>query len=196
MKIEKNKVVALSYTLYKNDEKGEVLEVCTADKPLQFVFAKEQLLPKFEENIVNLEGGDDFDFVLESKEAYGEHVDDAIVDVPLEVFTMNGVVQKDILFPGSQIPMRDNTGRPITGVVVRVDEPNAVVIMDFNHPLAGINLYFTGKVESVREATEEELTQGMNHSCDSCGGSCESGSCGTGSCGEDESDCGCCGSCH
>ena len=33
MKIEKNKVVALSYTLYKNDEKGEVMEVCTGDKP-------------------------------------------------------------------------------------------------------------------------------------------------------------------
>lgn len=191
MKIEKSKVVALSYILYKNDEKGEVLEVCPADKPLQFVFAKEQLLPKFEENIANLEEGDDFDFVLESKEAYGERIEDAVVEVPLEVFTMNGVVQKDILFPGSQIPMRDNTGHPITGVVVRVDEPKAVVVMDFNHPLAGIDLYFTGKVESVREATEEELAQGMNHSCDSCGGSC-----GTGNCGEDEGDCGCCGSCH
>ena len=162
MKIEKNKVVALSYTLYKNDENGEVLEVCTAEKPLQFVFAKEQLLPKFEENITNLEEGDDFDFVVETKEAYGERIEDAVVEVPLEVFTMNGVVQKDILFPGSQIPMRDNTGHPINGTVVSVDESKAVVVMDFNHSLAGIDLYFTGKVESVREATEEELAQGMN----------------------------------
>lgn len=194
MKVEKNKVVALSYTLYKNDEKGEVLEVCPAEKPLQFVYAKEQLLPKFEEEIANLEEGEEFDFVLESKDAYGDRIEDAIVEVPLEVFTMNGVVQKDILFPGSQIPMRDNTGRPINGTVVNVDEAKAVVVMDFNHPLAGTDLYFSGKVESVREATEEELANGMHHSCS---GSCGEGGCDGSSCGEDEGDCGsCCGSCH
>ena len=159
------------------------------------MFAKEQLLPKFEEQIANLEEGEEFDFVLASDDAYGEHIDDAIVDVPLDVFTVNGEVQKDILFPGSQIPMRDNTGRPITGVVVSIDDAKAVVVMDFNHPLAGIDLFFSGKVESVREATQEELERGMNnHGCGSC--NCGDGDCDGNSCGDDESGCGGCGSCH
>jgi FKBP-type peptidyl-prolyl cis-trans isomerase SlyD len=58
--------------------------------------------------------------------------------------------------------------------------------MNFNHPLAGAALHFTGKVEAIREATETELTNGLfnekvQHSCgDSCGSDCSS--CGCGGC--------------
>lgn len=191
MKVEKNTVVALSYTLYNNDENGEVLEVCTAEKPLEFVFAFGNLLPAFEKNIENLSVGDDFDFVLKPEEAYGERTEEAVVDVPMNIFTVNGVVQHDILFEGSEIPMRDNTGRPLTGKVVKVDDANNVVVMDFNHPLAGVNLYFSGKIESIREATEEEQKNGLQRGCGGChcGGDCGS------SCGDDK-ECGGCGSCH
>ncbi|MCQ2959484.1 MAG: FKBP-type peptidyl-prolyl cis-trans isomerase [Bacteroidales bacterium] len=195
MKVEKNMVIALSYTLYKDNEKGEILEVCKAEKPLEFVFGTGLLLPKFEENIVNLSEGDDFDFVLSPADAYGEKVDEAVVEVPLEIFKINGVVQKDILFEGSEIPMRDAQGNPMTGKVVRLDEEKNVVVMDFNHPLAGINLYFSGKIESIREATEDEIANGLHRGCGGCGGGCGSGSCG-GGCGDEKSEGGCCGGCH
>lgn len=192
MKIAKNTVVALSYTLYKNDENGEVLEVCKAEKPLEFIFGSGLLLPKFEENIANLETGDDFDFVLSPADAYGERVEDAVVEVSMDIFSVNGIVQKDILFVGSEIPMRDNQGNPLTGTVVKLDEEKKIVVMDFNHPLAGINLFFSGKVESVREATEEDLARASHRGCGGC--HCGEGSCG-GGCGE-ESEGGCCGGCH
>ena len=58
--------------------------------------------------------------------------------------------------------------------------------MDFNHPLAGKELFFTGKIIEVREATTEEISHGHihgqghhhNHDCGShnhdhgCGGGC------------------------
>jgi FKBP-type peptidyl-prolyl cis-trans isomerase SlyD len=53
--------------------------------------------------------------------------------------------------------------------------------MDFNHPLAGDDLFFKGKIVDVREATEEELTHGHIHSESSCGGGCD---CDGGSCGD------------
>lgn len=189
MRVEKNSVVALSYTLYKDNEKGEVIEVCNSEKPLEFIFASGNLLPKFEENIANLEVGDDFNFALSPSDAYGEHIDDAVVDVSMEIFTVNGKLQKDLLYEGSQIPMRDNQGNPLTGVVVKVDESNNVVVMDFNHPLAGVTLFFSGKIEAIRKATEEELTQGL-HRCGGCGGSCG------GSCDGDGDSGSCCGGCH
>ena len=146
MKIEKNKVVALSYTLYKDNENGEVIEVCNAEKPLEFLFGAGM---------------------------YGERIDEAVVEVPMEVFSVDGTVQKDLLYAGNVIPMRDAQGNPLNGSVVRVDEENNVVVMDFNNPLAGVELFFSGKIESVREATQEELENGFRRGC--CGGHCGGG---------------------
>ena len=193
MKIEKNTVVALSYTLYKDNENGEVLEVCKAEKPLEFLFGAGMLLPKFEDNIAGLEVGDDFDFALTPSEAYGERTDEAIVEVPIQVFSIDGAVQKDLLYPGNTIPMRDAQGHPLNGVVVRVEEDS--VVMDFNNPLAGVDLFFSGKIESVREATEEELAHGLHRGCGGCHCGGES-SCNSGDCGSDCGDGGCCGGCH
>jgi FKBP-type peptidyl-prolyl cis-trans isomerase SlyD len=57
--------------------------------------------------------------------------------------------------------MTDEEGNMMRGRVVEVD--NEGILMDFNHPLAGHNLFFEGKVENVREATEEELDHGHVH---------------------------------
>lgn len=195
MKVEKNTVVSVSYTLYKENEKGEVLEVCSPEKPLEFIFGFGELLPKFEENLVNLEVGDEFDFVLAPAEAYGERIDEAIVELSTDIFALNGIVMEDMLYVGNKVPMRDSNGQPMMGEIVKVDLPNKVLVMDFNHPLAGVELYFSGKIEAIREATEEEQTNGLRRGCGGCGGN---GGCGSeGSCGGcGDSEGGCCGGCH
>lgn len=203
MKVGKDIVVSLSYTLYKDDENGEILEVCSPEKPLEFIFGSGMLLPKFEKNVANLSISDDFDFVLSPDEAYGERTNDAIVELPISIFTVDGKVKEDILFVGNTIPMRDTNGNPLLGTVTRVDKD--VVVMDFNHPMAGTTLYFSGKIENLREATEEEKKNGLKKHCcggkGHCGGHGEGhcgghsdGGCG-GGCGDDE-DCGGCGGCH
>ena len=58
--------------------------------------------------------------------------------------------------------MLDSEGRRLNGIVKEIGEQS--VKMDFNHPMAGANLYFSGKVTEVREANEDELTHGHVHS--------------------------------
>ena len=160
---ENNKVVSLSYEL---KVEGETVETVGADSPLMFLFDSGNLLPKFEKNLNGLKLDDGFDFHLVSVDAYGPKVEDAIVDVPLEAFTVDGEIDSEILKVGNHIPMLDQSGNRLNGVVVKFDDK--FVTMDFNHPLAGNDLHFSGKVVEIREASADELEHGHVHSPESC----------------------------
>lgn len=183
MEISLNKVVALSYTLVVD---GDIIETVTAEKPMQFIFGTGYLLPKFEENVKGKKVGDTFDFKLPAVDAYGEVNQDAIVELPKKIFEVDGKIQEDVLKVGNVLPMMDSEGNRLNGAIDQVKEES--IIMNFNHPLAGAELHFTGKVEAVREATETELKNGLfNEKVQhSCGDGCSSGDC---------SSCGC-GGCH
>ena len=177
MIIEDKKVVSIVYELRKDSADGEIVEKLNIDKPLVFLFGSGGMLPKFEENLSGLESGAEFKFNLDSENAYGAVQENAIVDVPTEVFKVDGEVDNNLLKIGNTIPMLDNEGRRINGLVKSIGEEN--VKMDFNHPMAGVNLFFTGKVTEVRDANENELTHGHVHSSGSCEGcgddGCKSG---------------------
>ena len=177
MKIGTNKVVALSYTLVVD---GEVMETVKADKPMEFIFGTGYLLPKFEENVLNKEVGDSFEFKLTAKEGYGEDNPDAIVELPKDMFMVDGIIEEGLLTVGNVLPMQDSDGNRLQGSIEDVKDD--VVVMNFNHPLAGADLHFAGTVVAVREATPEELHHGLNGEKDS---SCSTGSCSSCSgCGE------------
>jgi FKBP-type peptidyl-prolyl cis-trans isomerase SlyD len=163
MIIEKNKVVSLSYEL---KVKGETVETVGADSPLMFLFGAGNLLPKFEENLNGLKINDGFDFELISDDAYGPVKDEAIVDVPLQAFAVDGEIDRVMLKEGNHIPMMDQAGNRLNGMVVKYDDE--YVTMDFNHPLAGDDLHFSGTVVEIRDASADELEHGHVHSADSC----------------------------
>lgn len=176
MKIEKNKVVGLSYVLRTDGPKGDVVEKVSAKRPLEFIYGIGQLLPKFEENIAGLAVGDTFEFLLPCDDAYGKALEEYVIDVPKTVFMVDGKIDESILQEGNALPMMDNQGNHMNGVIVEVKDD--VVVMDFNHPMAGDDLYFTGKVEAIRDATEEELKNGLApKGCGGCGGHCGGGEC-------------------
>ena len=189
MIISKDKVVSLIYELRVNSKDGELIESLNEENPLSFLFGAGNLLPKFEANIDGLQVGESFDFDLTAVDAYGEVNDTAIVDVPISAFMTDGKVDESLVKIGNTIPMRDNAGNRLNGVVKEVTGEN--VKMDFNHPLAGNHLYFTGAVTDIREATEEELAHGHIHAQGGCGGGCgcgdeameSSSGCASGSCG-------------
>lgn len=186
MKVGKNKFVKLSYELRTDSSNGEIIEKTEDVSPLEFVFGAGRMLEMFEDKLVGLVAGDKFDFSLDAEEAYGTKDEEAIVDLPLEIFQADGVVQDDLLVVGNSIPMMDSTGNRLNGLVLEVTEET--VKMDFNHPLAGETLFFKGDVLAVREATEEELIAASNQGGGGCGsGGCGSGGCGSGSCGTEES---------
>ncbi len=180
MQISKNKVVSLTYVLHQDSKNGEFIEQTQDNSPLTFIYGLGQMLPKFEEHLSDLKVGDEFEFTLPSAEAYGENDPNAIIDLDKSIFMMDGKVDDNLLTIGNVIPMRDDQGYMLQGVVEGVTEDK--VRMNFNHPMAGKTLHFTGKIVEVREATEEELAHGHTHSASA---GCETGDCGSG-CG-----CGC-----
>lgn len=182
MEITKDRVVSITYELRKDNENGEVVETVTTDNPLTFIYGTGGMLPKFEEKLDGLKAGDAFKFGLNSEDAYGPVVENAIVEVPIDVFKVDGEVDKNILQKGNMVPMMDNSGNRLNGLILDIGEE--AVKMDFNHPMAGEDLFFTGTIAEIREATEEELSHGHVHGN---GSGCASGNCG----GEDGHGCNC-----
>ena len=175
MIVDIEKVVSLTYRLSNNDTNEEV-EVVNAERPLTFIFGHGSLLGTFENEVKGLSVGADFDFVLKSNDAYGPIDENAVMELPLSIFGGEEQFDKDLLTLGNIIPMRDKEGRRFNGKVIGLTETN--VKMDFNHPMAGKDLHFVGKVIDIRDATEDELKHGLHQgSCSGCSGSCEDTSC-------------------
>ena len=157
MKVEKNRVVALSYTLVVD---GEVADQATAEHPLEYIHGTGMLLPRFEEEVAGKEPGEDYKFTLSPEEGYGVHNPAHVFDIPITAFAIDGQIRHDLLVVGRTIPMLNQAGQVVQGTVAAVKEDS--VSMDFNHPMAGKTLNFSGKVVSVREATQKELTEGLH----------------------------------
>lgn len=170
MIVEKNKVISLSYELTDSENATEAIETLTKESPLQFIFGNGSMLPEFENNIEKLKVGDSFNFMLKPEQAYGVVDEKAIVDLPIEIFMADGKLREDLLKLGNTIPMKDANGNHINGIILEIGEQT--VSMDFNHPMAGSNLYFKGEIVNIREATNEELHHGHihheNHDCGGC----------------------------
>ena len=183
---EKNKVVSIVYELRTGSKEGEVVESLNNENPLTFLFGTGGLLPKFEENLSGLTSGDSFEFELGLEDAYGPVVENAIVHVPQTVFEVDGKIDESLLQVGNMVPMMDSEGRRLNGKIIAIE--GDAVKMDFNHPMAGNDLYFKGQVTDVRSATDEELNHGHVHGAASggcgCGGS-ESGECNSDNCEDD-----------
>jgi FKBP-type peptidyl-prolyl cis-trans isomerase SlyD len=185
MNVSVNKMVTLSYVLKAGGNEGDVIEQTPAESPLKFVFGLGQMLPAFESNLTGLKQGDDFEMTLEAQDAYGELDEDAFVELSKEIFLIDGVFDEERFRPGNQVPMQTSSGQRLNGTILEVN--NESIKMDFNHPLGGTNLHFTGKIIEVRDATEEEL---MPSGC-GCGCSCDSDDCSTDSGCCDSRGCGC-----
>ena len=189
MKISANKFVSASYDLFVGGEDGtapELMEKATIEKPLSFIFGTGMMLEAFEDKLVGLEVDSTFDFTLTAEDAYGEYDDEHVVEIPKSVFEIDGKIDETIIFENNTVPMMDQMGNRMNGTVLKVEAEN--VTMDFNHPLAGEDLHFIGKVLDVREPSEAEVKAFMGDG--GCG--CGDGGCG---CGDDDDSCGSTGGC-
>ena len=157
MKIEKNKVASLSYEL---EVEGVIADKAGAEAPLEYIHGTGMLLPKFEAAVEGKEPGEPFEFTLAAEEGYGEYYPEYVVTIPKEAFAIDGKVREDLLVIGRMIPMMNQDGQVVQGTVANVLDDS--VAMDFNHPMAGKTLHFTGKVEAVRDATDKELKEGLH----------------------------------
>ena len=180
MKISEDKFVSLTYDLYVGDDDDrELMESVPKERPLQFIFGMGTMLQDFEKNIENLEAGSKYNFTLTSEQAYGDYNEGLLIELSKKIFEVDGKFDAEYIKEGVTIPMRNANGDQMYGSVHEVKDN--VIVMDFNHPLAGETLYYSGEILDVHDPTEEEIAAvnqfmngGCGGGCDGCGGGCES----------------------
>ncbi len=174
MKIETNKFITLAYDLHVGEgDERELMESATKEAPLEFIFGTNSMLQSFENQIEGKGIGDTFTFTLTPDEAYGAYEDEKILELPKSVFQVDGEIDEDILFEGNTVPMMDSDGNKLMGSVIEIKED--VVSMDFNHPLAGEIMHFSGNVIDVRDATPEEIATLFAQDGGGCSGCADDG---------------------
>lgn len=158
MKITKHTVPSVTYVLTVNNE---LVDQADETNPLVYMAGVGMMIPGFERELEGMATGDSFDFALASDDAYGPRNEQAVVPVPRDVFVVDGNFDEEVVRVGAMLPMQDQNGNPLQGMIVEINAE--AVVMDFNHPLAGKDLHFTGTIVDVREATKEEIDHGHVH---------------------------------
>jgi FKBP-type peptidyl-prolyl cis-trans isomerase SlyD len=161
MIVEANRVVLCHYTLREGDATGQLIESTEGGEPLGYIHGIGSMIPLFEENLAGKKAGDAFAFGIEAGDAYGEYDADAVTEIPKTAFNLEGLNADDVFVEGEILPLQDENGNLMQGIIAQVN-PQTVTV-DFNHPMAGVDLYFTGHIAEVRLAAPEELAHGHVH---------------------------------
>lgn len=132
---EAGKQVTFHYTLTSG---GEQLECSKGDDPLTFTLGGGEILPTLEAALQGLEAGDDKRVELSAADAYGEVNPDGFQEVEIDK------IPEDARQVGAQL-QAEGINNPIRVAEVRDD----VIVLDFNHPMAGKDLVFDVEVVAV-----------------------------------------------
>jgi FKBP-type peptidyl-prolyl cis-trans isomerase SlyD len=154
MEITPQCVVALTWTL--KDTLGEELDVL--DEPIEFLVGGNDLLPAIEQALQGHAAGARVQLQIEPEQAFGDFNDQLIFLEPRALFPEG--LEEGLTMEGSALPAGCNPDAPKDALYTVTDIYPEHVVLDGNHPLAGIALRIDMKVESVREATEEEIGRG------------------------------------
>ena len=145
-------VVALTWTL--KDTLGEVLDVLK--EPVDFLVGGGDLLAKIEEALQGYSPGNTVDLHLEPLDAFGDYDENLVFLEPRSVFPAE--IEEGMTF--EVLPPGATSKVPAGHLYTVTDIYPEHVVLDGNHPLAGIAIRISLKVEAVREATEEEIGRG------------------------------------
>ena len=129
--IQKGKKVKLEYTLFVG---GKVFDTSKGNEPLEYVHGSGQIIPGLEHSLEGLKPGDEKKLHVGPDDAYGPIQPQAILQVPREQ------IQDETVEVGMILSARNANGQTMQGIVTEVNESSVTV--DFNHPLAGKELYF------------------------------------------------------
>ena len=146
-------VVSLTWKL--SDAQGEAIDELT--EPVEFFFGGDDLLPKVEEAIEGQEAGHHAKLHLEPEHAFGDYDADLVCFEDRALFPeqVEPGMQFEGLPPGSRTP-----GMPGDAIYTVTEVYPSHVVLDANHPLAGIALNIDLVVRDVREATADEIDAG------------------------------------
>lgn len=153
MQIADGKVAFFHYTL--TNDQGDVLDTSSGKDPLGYVHGTGTIIPGLEQAMTGKSTGDSFKVSIEPEDAYGQHNQALVQRAPRQAFPPD-----DTLEPGMQFQAQTEGG---TQVVTILEVGEEEVVIDGNHPLAGMRLNFDVDIQEVRDATEEETSHGHAH---------------------------------
>ena len=156
MQIEKHRVVTLTYTLKDNDDN---LIDKSDDGSFCYLHGAGNIIPGLENALAGKIAGDELSVAVPPEEAYGVHDAEKTQKVPRDMFPPEQEIE-----PGMQFHAQSPEGQPFVVTIASVDEDG--ILVDGNHPLAGVHLNFDVKVMEVREASSEEIEHGHVHGPD------------------------------
>lgn len=154
MEITQQCVVALTWTL--KDTLGEELDVL--DDPVEFLIGGQDLLPAIEEALQGHTVGSTIQLQIEPEQAFGDFNDQLLFLEPRDLFPKD--LEVGLTLEGSALPEGCNPDAPRNTLYTVTDIYPEHVVLDGNHPLAGIAIRIKMKVTGIREATEEEIGRG------------------------------------
>lgn len=154
MKITPQCVVALTWTL--KDTLGDVLD--ELDEPVEFLLGGDDLLAKIEDALQGHQSGDTLSLHLEPEHAFGDYDENLVFLESRGIFPAE--LEEGMTFDGAALPAgaSENILQEYIYTVTEIYPEH--VVLDGNHPLAGIAIRLAIKIESVREATEDEIGEG------------------------------------
>ena len=147
MQIANDCMVSIYFQL--TNDAGELLDHSPDGQPLVYLHGVAGILPALERELTGKAAGDSFEVRISPEEGFGYPQPDLIVQVPREALPDGSEIAV-----GLQVRGRSESGEREFSITA-VDETS--VMLDGNHPLAGIPLCFRGSIVDVRSATEDEL---------------------------------------
>lgn len=158
MKITKDSVVSLAYTLKLDD--GEIADESGDGEPLLYLHGHNNIVTGLETALLGRVKGDEVEVVLAPEDAYGNHNPELDLEIPLDAFPeeMRPQLQQGVVFVADH---PEDGGQEVAYTVMEVQEES--VLASGNHPLADETLHFHVKVVDVRAASAEELQHGHPH---------------------------------
>jgi FKBP-type peptidyl-prolyl cis-trans isomerase SlyD len=161
MQLIENTVGSIIFTLTMNSYDGQVIEKVSENEPFDFVFGVGAMLESFENELKGLKEGDEFKFILSKDKAYGTYSPEMIIDLEKQLL-IDQIEDPEMIEEEIQIdnfiPMLDPDGNMLNGKLIEIGDE--MVKLDFNHPLADMDLYFVGKVLALRPASPAEIHDG------------------------------------
>lgn len=155
MKIAKNTVVTVDYKL--SDAQGSLIEE-SRDPMVYLHGGYENTLPKIEEALEGKEVGFEDTIQVEPDDAFGDYDPELVKIEPRD--RLPTPLEVGMQFEGSP---EAEEGEEMPLIFTVTDIADDKVVLDGNHPLAGMALRFTLKVTDVRAATEEEIAHEHVH---------------------------------
>jgi FKBP-type peptidyl-prolyl cis-trans isomerase SlyD len=152
MIIEPNSVVTMHFSVYSEDKTQ--IDSSREGEPMVYLQGSRHLIDGLEKAMLGKAPGDKFELSVEPTEAYGERQEALMQAVPKDMFKGMDVE------PGMQFRASTDDGEQSV-IILEVTEEE--VIVDGNHPLAGLTLLFDVEILDVRDATDEEIAHGHVH---------------------------------